>query len=136
MSQVSAPNSTAATENVFSSPQWDGDHNVITVTNDGSDPLTISAWVNSPDNNVTETVPAGATANVSTASVLTQPGQLVNVGYNAYDNGAQVDSYQATVKVTTTPTPLATTRSPGFTLIIALGCVLGAGLLITRKKGR
>jgi len=132
MSQVSAP--AATPRQVFSSPKWNGDHNDIVVTNNGNDPITVQAWVNTPDNSVTITVPSGTSVNVSTVSVLTQPNQLVNVGYNAYDNGVKVDSYQATVRIVTTPTPLPTTsRSPGFTGLIGMTCVLGAALIMAKK---
>jgi PGF-CTERM protein len=118
---------------VFSSPQWEGNHEVITVSNYGSDPINVQAWVNSKDNSVTITVPAGTKVNVSTMSILTQPNDVVNLGYGAYDNGAQIDSYQATIRISVTPTPGTTTRSPGFTGAVALTCVLGAALLVARK---
>jgi hypothetical protein len=66
-------------------------------------------------------------------SILTQPGDVVSLGYGAYDHGAQIDSYQATIRVNVTPTPVATTRSPGFTGAVALACVLGAALLVAGK---
>jgi hypothetical protein len=131
MAQVSA--TPPAPRKVFSSPQWKGDHNNIVVTNDGSDPIIVQAWINSPGNMVTVTIPSGASVNVSTMSILTQPDQLVNLGYSAFDNGAQIDTYQATIRIAATPSPQATTRSPGFTGAVALACVLGAAMLVARK---
>jgi hypothetical protein len=131
---VSQATTAPSPRQVLSSPGWNGDQETITVTNTGNDPLLVSAWVNDPSNNVTATVDTGTTETLSTPSVLTQQNQLLNVGFNAYDSGVEIDSYAATISVGATATPLATTRSPGFIGILGIACLLGVAYLIIKKE--
>jgi len=124
---------------VFSSPKWVNDHETITVTNNG-DPITVLAWINDESNNLAFPIAAGALKSVSTPSILTQDNEIVTVGYDAYQSGVKIDSFKATIGVNSgTPTPAAsatTTRSPGFTTLIALACILGMAVFLTRKRMR
>jgi PGF-CTERM protein len=135
---LSQLNSTApAPRKVFSSPNWDADHETITVTNTGDSPIVVRAWVHDPYDNLTIPVDAGATKNVSTASILTQDNQIVTVGFDALEDGAPIDSYKATFALSSTPTPAASatmTQAPGFTILIALACILGLAYLTARRK--
>jgi len=89
--------------------------------------------VDDPSNNVSVPVNAGETKTVSTSPILTQDGQILNVGFDAYDNGFAIDSYKATISVNPTPLPTKT-QSPGFVGLVALACLLGAAYLIIRKE--
>ncbi len=127
---ISAP----APRKVFSSPNWVVDHEAITVTNNGN-PITVVAWVDNPSNNITYPIGAGEVKTIPTSSILTQNNQFVTVGFDAYENGASIDAYKATIEVGPTPTPMpTTTRSPGFEIPAALFCLMAAGYLIFRKK--
>ncbi|HTX44241.1 MAG TPA: hypothetical protein VMC61_05885, partial [Methanocella sp.] len=134
-SQTHSP--AAAPRKVFSSPHWAGDRESITVTNKGDNPITVKAWVDSPSNNLSIPIKAGATENISTAPVLTQNNQLLTVGFDAYEAGAPIDAYKATIAIRATPAPTTGTkvsRVPGFTMLIALACVAGMAYLMSRRK--
>ena len=134
LSQISPSVQAPAPRKVFTSPQWNGNSEAITVTNTGNDPIQVRAWVNDPSNNVTASVNAGQTETISTASILTQDNQVLNVGFDAYDDGAKIDTYSATIAVGSTPTPAATTRSPGFIGILGIACLLGVAYLVIKKE--
>lgn len=124
---------------MFSSPKWVGDHEIINVTNNGDRPLIVKAWIDSPSNNLTIPVEPGATKTISTTSILTQDNQILNIGFDAYENGTSIDSYKATIAVGPTPTPATSatmTRAPGFTILIALACIMGIAYIKSRKKER
>lgn len=125
-----------ATRQVFSSPKWETDHETISVVNNGG-PITVVAWINDPSNNLTFPIDAGASKTISTSSVMTQPNQILNLGFDAYDHGQKIDTYKATISVnqptaqTSTPTK---TQSPGVTIILAFLCLLGAAYLAIKKE--
>lgn len=132
--QQSSPVTTPSPRKVFSSPSWDVDHETITATNDGDSPITIRAWIEDPLNNITTSIEANSTKNVSTPSIMTQNNQIVTVGFDAYDNSTCIDSYKAMLSLSSNPAP-TTTRSPGFAALLAPACMLGAAYLII-KRGR
>ncbi|HTX44039.1 MAG TPA: hypothetical protein VMC61_04865, partial [Methanocella sp.] len=135
LGQVNA--SAPAPHKVFASPKWDTDHETITINNDGDRPLQVRAWIEDPSDYVATTVNPGASKTISTASIMTQENQVVTVGFDAYDNGAIIDSYKANLALGSTPTPAPETiRSPGFAGILALVCILGAAAYLAAKKGR
>lgn len=121
---------------IFSSPDWETDHETIIVNNTGDMPIMIRSWIGDTSNNVTVPIDAGATMMVLTPSIITQDNQIVDVGYDAYDNGVLVDTYKVSLFVGPTATPLPTTaRSPGFAGIFGLICLLAAAYLLVRKEG-
>lgn len=134
LSQLNTSAATPSPRKVFSSPNWDADHETINVTNNGG-PITVLAWIDSPSNNITIPVDAGARQTVSTTSILTQNNQIVNVGFDAYENGTKIDSYKAMISVDMGSTPSPTTaRSPGFDVLLGLLCLLGTAYLIVKKE--
>jgi len=104
LSPSPTPVPTPAQRSVFSSPNWDVDHETIAVTNNG-DPISVIAWINSPSDNITYPIGAGASQSISTPTILTQDGQIVNIGFGAYDNGTLIDSYNATITISIGPSP-------------------------------
>lgn len=103
---TATPVPTPAPRQVFSSPNWNTDHEAIVVKNTGG-PITVVAWINGPANNLKYEIDAGATKTVSTPSILTQDGQIVNLGFDALENGTSIDSYNATITVSLGPSPTA-----------------------------
>lgn len=103
---TATPVPTPAARQVFSSPKWDDDHETIVVSNGGG-PISVVAWIDSPSKNLKYQVDGGITETVSTPSILTQNGQIVNFGFQAYENGTLIDSYNATITVSIGPTPTA-----------------------------
>jgi len=103
-----APNATTtpAPRQVFSSPSWNNDHETIVVRNTGG-PIVVVAWINSLSNNLRYEIEAGATKTISPPSILTQDGQIVNLGFDAIENGVSIDTYNATITVHTGPSPTA-----------------------------
>jgi hypothetical protein len=103
---TATPVPTPAARPVFSSPKWDEDRESIVVNNNGG-PITVVAWIDNPSKNLTYQVDAGITETVVTPSVLTQDGQIINLGFQAYENNTLIDSYNATITVEMGPTPTA-----------------------------
>ena len=103
---TATPVPTPAPRQVFSSPNWNTDHETIVVKNIGG-PITVVAWISDPSNNLKYEIDAGATKTISTPSILTQDGQIVDLGFNALENGTSIDSYNATITVSLGPTPTA-----------------------------
>jgi hypothetical protein len=103
---TTTPVPTPAARQVFSSPKWDDDHDSIVVTNNGPAILVV-AWIEDPSNNLKYEVDAGATRTVFTPAVLVQNGQIVNCGYQAYENSTLIESRNFTITVTVGPTPTA-----------------------------
>ena len=134
LSQLNPATPTPSPRQVFSSPGWSGNQESITVSNTGNDPLVVNAWVNEQSNYVAVTVGSGATETVSTLPVMTQADELLNVGFDAYDGGALVDSYAATINVGATATPMATARSPGFIGLVGFACLLGVAYLVIKRE--
>jgi hypothetical protein len=114
------PVPTPAPRQVFSSPKWDNDHETIAVSNNGG-PISVVAWIDSPSKYLKYQVDAGQTETISTPSILTQVGQIVNFGFQAYENNTLIDSYNATISVGPMPTAL-----PPETVSIA-GTIIDAG---------
>lgn len=132
---VSTPLPTPTARKIFSSPNWIGDRETIIVNNTGDRPITVRSWIGDPSNNVTVPIDANATKTVGTPFIVTQNNQILDVGYDAYENGTMIDSYKATLSMGSTPTPVPTTaRSPGFAGAMALICLLGAAYLIVKKE--
>jgi len=100
------PVPTPVARQVFSSPNWNTDHETIVVKNIGG-PITVVAWINNPSNKLKYEIDAGVTQTVSTPSILTQDGQIVNLGFDALENSTSIDSYNATITVNLGPTPTA-----------------------------
>jgi PGF-CTERM protein len=120
---------------VFSSPRWDADHGAITVSNTGDAPITVHSWVGDQSNNTSIPIKANETATVLTPAILAEANQIVDMGFEAYQNDTLIDSYRASLYMNPTPTPAPTkTQSPGFAVAIALAGLLAAGYLITRKE--
>jgi hypothetical protein len=99
------PVPTPVARQVFSSPRWDSDHDCIVVTNNGP-AITVIAWIDDPSNNLKYEVDAGATKTVFTPTVLVQNGQIVNCGFQAYENNTLIESRNFTITVGPTPTAL------------------------------
>ncbi len=95
-----------AQRQVFSAPTWNTDHETIVVKNDGG-PIIVVAWINSPSNNYRYEIEAGATKTIVTPSILTQDGQIVDLGFEALENGTTIDTYNATITVHLGPSPTA-----------------------------
>lgn len=106
---ISTPVPTPGPRQIFStsSASWAGNHVTINAVNNGG-PITIVAWINSQNNSATVSVGAGESLTISTPSITTINGQIVSFGFEAYDNGTLIDSYNNSVAAITsaTPTPL------------------------------
>gem|GEM_PF-5888270 len=98
------PAPTIAPRQVFSSPNWNVDHETITIINNGGT-INVTAWIGDRSNSLPYTIDAGATKTISTPTIMTQNGQLVDVGFDAYENGTLIDSYKATITISLGPTP-------------------------------
>jgi hypothetical protein len=100
------PVPTPAPRQVFSSPKWNVDHETIVVTNNGA-AITIVAWVDDPTNNLKYEVDSGSTKTISTPSILAQDGQIVNCGFQAYEDQTLIESRNFTITLDFGPTPTA-----------------------------
>lgn len=115
------PVPTPAARDVFSSPKWETDHVAITVKNAGA-PIVVVSWIDSPLKNATTSVGAGETMVVTTPSIQAENGQIVSFGFEAYENGVLIDSYNTTITVMMGPTP---TPAPVESVIVS-GLVVDA----------
>ncbi|MDI6896776.1 carboxypeptidase-like regulatory domain-containing protein [Methanocella conradii] len=115
------PVPTPAARDVFSSPKWETDHVAITVKNAGA-PIVVVSWIDSPLKNATIAVGAGETMVVTTPSIQAENGQIVSFGFEAYENGVLIDSYNKTITVMMGPTP---TPAPVESVIVS-GLVVDA----------
>ncbi len=101
------PVPTPAPRQVFSSPNWVVDHETIVVKNDGAN-ITVVAWIDDPSNSMNYSVNASETKTVATPSILAQDGEIVNFGFQAYENQTLIQSkkFAITLDLAATPTPL------------------------------
>ena len=102
---ISTPIPTPGPRQIFStlSASWAVDHVTINAVNNG-EPITIVAWINNQTNSATVTVGAGESLTISTPSITTINGQIVSFGFEAYDNGTLIDSYNNSIAAITGPT--------------------------------
>jgi hypothetical protein len=103
---TATPVPTPEPRQVFFSPKWDTDHVTITVNNNGG-PIQVVAWIDNPSKKATISVVGNETLIISTPSIAVQNGQIVKFGFEAVENVTVIDSYSATITVSTGPTPTA-----------------------------
>jgi hypothetical protein len=131
---ISTPVPTPGPRQVFStsSASWDGNHVTINAVNSG-EPITIVAWINSQNNSATVSVGAGESLAISTPSITTINGQIVSFGFEAYDNGTLIDSYNNSIAAITgtTPTPLPQENVVLTGLVVANNGSPIAGAIVT-----
>ena len=103
---VSTPTPTPGPRQIFSqsSASWAGDHVTINVINNGG-PISVVAWINNITNSATVSVGAGESLAVSTPSITTNNGQIVSFGFDAYDNGTLIDSYNQSIAAISSEIP-------------------------------
>jgi hypothetical protein len=98
------PVPTPAPRAVFSDPRWDVDHVSIMVTNNGA-PITVEAFIDSPENKNIVPVNSGVSKRVSTLPITPENGRIVSYGFHAYENGTLIQSYENTIVISASPTP-------------------------------
>lgn len=102
---TATPVPTPTARQVFSSPSWNVDHECIVVKNNGAT-ITVVAWIEDPANNLKYEVDTGPAKTVFTPSALVQSGQIVNCGFQAYENNTLIESRNFTITIGPTPTAL------------------------------
>ncbi|MGA9141391.1 MAG: carboxypeptidase-like regulatory domain-containing protein [Methanocella sp.] len=105
---VATPAPTPAPRQVFSDPRWDTDHVSIMVTNGGA-PITVEAYIDTPSNKNIVPVDSGISKRVSTLAITPENGRIVSYGFKAYENGTLIQSYENSIVVSASPTPLPET---------------------------
>ena len=91
-----APTPALAPRKVFGVARWDTDHVSIPVTNTGS-PIIVEAYIGDPTNNNTVEVNADSSLQVNTNSIQAQDGDVIDFGFEAYENGTLIDSIEKSV---------------------------------------